>query len=431
MGLVILIVVLLALFLIGSPVILAIGSSAIIYFIIKPGMIDLISIYAHKFFTGMDSFVFLAIPLFIMAGEIMGKNKMTDKLVYFSQFLVGRFRGGLAYVNVVVSMLFGGITGAALADISALGPIEISLMKKNGYPAAFAAALTASSALQGPIIPPSIPMVIFASLTNVSVGAMFLGGVIPGVMIGLGQMFVILLLSKKRHFPKDKTRYNIKEVFNLIRTAFFALLMPLIIIGGILGGIFTPTEAAAVAIGYASFVSIFIYRNVNLSDLREVLLNTARLTSQIYLIIAFSSIIGWIFAIERVPEMIFFIVNKHNFSPYFLFFLVNVFFLFNGMWISDIIQIVLFAPIFTPIFVKLGINPIHFGVVMVINVMVGMITPPYGTGLYVAAAVGNVKLKEVVKEVMPFTIISITVLFIVTYFPKIILLLPRYFKLLE
>jgi len=423
--------ILIVFLLIGSPVIFAIGTAGLAYFFIKPGLIGLVSVYAHKFFTGMDSFILLCIPLFIMAGEIMKKSGMMSELVGFCQMLVGRFRGGMAYVNVLASMIFGGITGSGLADVSALGPIEITAMKEDGYDTAFAAALTATSAIQGPIIPPSLPMVIFASLTNASVGGLFLGGVIPGVMIGLGQVLVILILSRKRQFPKHKMILNFRKVFRVTRSAIFALIMPIIVIGGIVGGFFTPTEAAAVAVGYSFIVSAFIYRKIKFNDLIEILVNTAKTTTSIYLIIGFVSIISWVLAAERVPSLILTLIQNYNFSPYFLLFLINIFLLLNGMWLSDTAQLVLFAPLFTPILARLGIHPIHFGVVMVVNVMISMITPPYGMALYLASSISKVELRKVVKETIPFLFVSIIVLFVVTYFPQLILFLPRYFNFVD
>lgn len=420
------------LLIIGSPVVFAIGAAAWMYFIIKPGMIELFSVYVHKLFTGMDSFILLCIPLFVMAGEIMKKNGMTEDLIKFLQLIVGRTRGGMAYVNVLASMLFGGMTGSGLADVSALGPLEIEAMKQDGYPLAFSAALTATSAIQGPIIPPSIPMVIFSSLTNASIGALFLGGAIPGILIGFGQMTVIRIFSKRRNFPKHEMVFTWKEFFMTLKSTVYSLVMPLIILGGIIGGFFTPTEAAAIAVGYALFVTIFIFRErrkLSLNDLREILKNTGQTAAKIYLIIAFVSVIGWIFAIEQVPYLVSNYVSKSNFSVHTLLFLVNLFFLFNGMWISDMIQLLLFAPIFTPIFMKLGIHPVHFGVIMVVNVMISMITPPYGQALYLASAISGSELKDIVIETIPFTIVSIVVLFLVTYFPFIVMSLPHFFKL--
>jgi len=423
--LLIVILVLFGLLLVGSPVIFAIGSAGLTYFIVKPGMLSVISVYAHKFFTGMDSFVFLCIPLFLMAGEIMGKTGMSARIVRFAQLIVGRFKGGLAYVNVLDSMLFGGISGSALADVSALGPIVIDMMKRDGYSGKFATALTVTTAIQGPIIPPSIPMVIFASLTNVSVGALFLGGAVPGVMIGLSQMLVIRLMVNKRHFPKQKIAANRKEIIRIISDASWALVMPIIILGGMISGIFTATEAAAVAVIYAMFVGFFIYKDLDFKKLWEILESSARTTASIYLIIAFSTVISWVLASERVPDLVAQFVRKYDLSPAMFLLLLNLFFLFNGCWLSDTVQLLLFAPLFTPILERMGVNPIHFGVIMVVNVMIGLITPPYGTALYLGAVVGKEKLKDIVPETLPFLLSSICVLFLVTYIPFFVLWLPK------
>lgn len=430
MALLTIIIVLIVLLLLGSPVIFAIAISGISYFFVKPGMMDMVAIMPMRFFDGMNSFVFLCIPLFVLTGEMMNKSGMMLDLVKFVQMFVGRLRGGMAYVNVFASMLFGGITGSALADVSCLGPIEIKAMKEDGYSSAFAAALTATSAVQGPIIPPSIPMVIYASLTNASVGALFLGGVVPGIMIGLGQALVIFLMAKKRNFPKHEIRMSLWEKLIVVKVASLALCMPLIIMGGILLGIFTPTEAAAVAAVYAAIISVLYYRSVKLSDIREVLLNTGKTTASIYLIMAFATIVSWEMASEQLPQLINNFVQENNMSVYLLLFLINLFLLFNGCWLSDVAQLILFAPIFMPILEAMGVHPVHFGVVMVVNVMLGLITPPYGCALYLAAILSGSKLKEIVIETLPFTFISIVVLFVVTYIPSLVLFLPRYFGLI-
>lgn len=417
--------------LVGSPVVFAISSAGIMYFIVQPDLWPIMGVYAQRFFMGMNSFVLLCIPLFILAGEIMNSSGMMKDLVRFAQLLVGRFRGGMAYVNVLASMLFGGITGSGLADVSALGPIEIAAMNEDGYDPAFSGAVTATSAIQGPIIPPSIPMVIFASLTNVSVGALFFGGLVPGILIGLGQMLMIKMMSKKRNFPKRTELISAKEALQITRTAFFALLMPLIILGGIISGIFTPTEAAAVACGYSLIISKIIYKKLSFNDLKKSLATTAKTSASVYLIVAFTAVISWILAIEGVPALIQGWVAVNKPSPYFMLFLVNLFFLFNGMWLSDTAQLVLFAPLFTPIMVSLGIHPIHFGVIMVVNVMIGMITPPYGLALYLSASIAQVPLKALVRETIPFVSVSIAVLFLVTYVPLIVLGVPRYLGLIQ
>lgn len=431
MALLVVVIILMILLIIGAPVLFAIGTAGISYFFVKPGMLNALSIYAHKFFTGMDSFVFLSIPLFTLAGEIMSASGMMKDLVRFCQMLVGRVRGGLAYVNVLASMLFGGISGSALADVSALGPLEVAMMTEDGYSPEFSAALTATSAVQGPIIPPSIPMVLFSSLTNASIGALFLGGAVPGILIGAGQMAVIALMAKKKNFPRHSAPLTFDEVKNVTKSAVYALLMPVIILGGILSGVFTATEAAAVSVGYSLIVSIVIYHKMTMDKFKNALRKTVRTTASIYLIVAFTSVVGWILAMEGLPEMINSAVIKFNISPVLLLFLTNIFFLFNGMWISDTVQLLLFAPIFTPIFANMGIHPVHFGVVMVVNVMLGMITPPYGTALYLAASISESNLTDIVKESLPFTLASILVLFIITYCPRIVLFLPKILGLIK
>lgn len=426
-ALIMLLVILFAMLLIGAPVIMAIGTSALSYFIFKPGMLDSLMMYPHRLFTGIDNFIYLCIPLFMLSGDLMGYTGLMDKIVVFCKMFVGRLRGGVAYVNVLASMLFGGISGSALADIAALGPIEISMMEKDGYEKEFAAALTATSAIQGPIIPPSIPAVMFASLTSVSVGAMFIGGLIPGIMLGLGQIIVIAVMARKYKFHKDETRYSVKEIVSTTIKSLTAIFMIVLILGGILSGTFTATEASAVSVAYVLLLGFVIYRNLKGNNVWEALKHTCTSAASIFMIIGFTSIISWILAMENVPLMVSQFVYSHNVSPYLLLFLVNVFFLFNGMWISDSAQLVLFAPIFTPIFQAMGVSAIHFGVVMVVNVMIGLITPPYGVGLYTVASVSGCELGKVVKAAIPFVVSCIIILFLVTYFPVFTLTLPKLF----
>ncbi|MEZ5844381.1 MAG: TRAP transporter large permease [Hyphomicrobiaceae bacterium] len=422
---------LIGLMLIGSPVIFAIGAAGLSYFFIKPGMMDQLPVFAHKFFTGMDVFIWLSIPLFVFSGEIMGAIGMTDRLVAFSRLLVGWLRGGHAYVNVVGSMFFGGVSGSALADISALGPIEIRLMKQAGYKPEFATALTVTSAIQGPIIPPSIPLIIFASLTNTSVAALYLGGVLPGIMIGLAQMMVVYIMTHVYKYPKNPLEgLNFARILRILLDASLALMMPLIILGGILSGVFTPTEAAAVAVAYALAVGFLAYRTLSLAMLWTILGRVARTTASIYLIVGFATVLGWVFAAERVPASIQQLVAHYQLDPWMFLLAVNVFLLINGLFVSDSVQLLLFAPLFTPIAASLGIHPVHFGVMMTVNVMIGLITPPYGLGLYLGSIVGGVPLGTLVRATLPFLASAIVTLFIVTYVPEVVLALPRYFGFL-
>lgn len=424
MQLILVLVILFGLLLVGSPVVMAIGTAAMSYFVFKPDMLGNLMMYAHRLFTGMDSFIYICIPLFMLSGELMGLTGLMDRVVDFCRIFVGRLRGGVAYVNVLASMLFGGISGSALADIAALGPIEISMMEADGYKRDFAAALTATSAIQGPVIPPSIPAVMFASLTAVSVGGMFIGGVVPGVMLGLGQILVIFFLARKLHFPKSDVHYSAKEALLITLKSFSAIFMIVIVLGGIISGVFTATEASAISVAYVLLLDLLFYHKLKPRDLWSSLKNAATGSASIFLIIGFTSIISWILTMESVPLMINNWVAAANISPYLLLFLVNLFFLFNGMWISDSAQLVLFAPIFAPIFQQMGIHPIHFGVVMVVNVMIGLITPPFGVGLYTAASVSGCELKDIVKASLPFTTSCIVVLLLITYIPNLVLMLP-------
>ena len=416
----------------GSPVIFAIGFAGAAYFFIAPGMFSLLPIYAHKFFTGMDVFIWLSIPLFIIAGEIMTATNMTERLLNFSRLLVGRMRGGLAYVNVVGSMLFGGVSGSALADIAALGPVEIDMMRRDGYKPEFAAALTVCSAIQGPIIPPSIPLIIFSSLTNTSVAALFLGGAIPGIMIGLALMIVVFVMSRRHGFPANPIPgLNLRLAGKIVLDAFWALFMPVIIIGGIVSGVFTATEAAAVAVAYSVLIGVFAYRNLTLKLLWEILDRSARTTASIYLIVGFATIISWILANERVPSELQQLIEGTGLPLWAVLLALNLFFLINGLWIGDAVQLLLFAPLFTPILAHLGVSPVQFGVIMTMNVMIGLLTPPYGLALYLGSSISKVPLGQIVKASAPFLFSSLCVLMLVTYIPELSLTLPRLFGFVD
>ncbi|WP_172329774.1 TRAP transporter large permease [Mangrovicoccus sp. HB161399] len=416
----------LGLMVLGSPVIFAIGFAGLAYFFVKPGMTAMLDIYAHKFFTGMDVFIWLSIPLFIIAGEIMTAIGMTDRLVNLSRLMVGRLRGGLAYVNVVGSMMFSGVSGSALADISALGPVEMKMMEKDGYEKDFAAAVTVSSAIQGPIIPPSIPLIMFSALTNTSVAALFLAGAVPGMLLGLFQMAVIFVIARRRGFPTNPIAgLNLQVAFGIILHAFWAIFMPLIIIGGIVGGIFTATEAAAIAVAYGLVIGGLAYRNLSLKELWAILDRSARTSASVYLIVGFATVISWVLANERVPAELQSMVEAANLQPWMLLLILNIFFLVNGLWVSDSVQLLLFAPLFTPLLAAMGVDPVHFGVIMVVNVMIGLITPPYGLALYLGSSISGVPLGKIVKAAWPFLVSNLVVLVLVTYVPAIPLTLPR------
>lgn len=426
--LLVIVLLLIALMFLGSPVIFAIGFSALAYFFIEPGLTSMLDVYAHKFFSGMDVFIWLSIPLFIVAGEIMSSIGMTERLVNLSRLMVGRLRGGLAYVNVVGSMLFSGVSGSALADISALGPVQMKMMKQDGYEEDFSAALTVSSAIQGPIIPPSIPLIIFSALTNTSVAALFLAGAVPGLMLGLAQIGVVFILARRRGFKSNPIKgLNIKLALHIFYNSFFAIFMPLIIIGGIISGVFTATEAASIAVAYALVVGVFAYRSLSLKDLWGILDRSARTSASVYLIVGFATIISWVIANEQLPSQIMGLLESYHLEPWALLLILNVFFLINGLWVGDSVQLLLFAPLFTPILATMGVDPVHFGVVMVMNVMIGLMTPPYGLGLYLGSTISGVPLGRIIRASIPFLISNLIVLLVVTYVPAVSLTLPKIF----
>lgn len=414
------------LMLIGFPLAFNMGISGALYFVMTD---QSLSIVAHRMFTGTRGFVFLAIPLFMLAGKIMNESGVTDKIVDFANTLVGHHVGGLAHVNVVASMLFAGCSGSALADISGLGSILIPAMNKAGYDRDFSAAITATSSIQGPIIPPSIPAVIIGAIAGISIGGIMIGGLVPGILIGISDIIIVHGIAKKRGFPVNSNRSSLKEILIAFKGAFGAILMPVIIMGGILGGVFTPTEAAAVASAYALIISFFLYKPITLKTFNRILLETARLSAAIYLLIASAEVFGWVLAVEQIPQLLVNMITNITTNPYGIMFIINIALLIWGFWMDSTPAIILLAPILTPLAQSIGVHPVHFGVVMVTNLMIGLITPPYGVGLFMASIVGNVSLEKLSKAVFPFFLLDVVVLFIITYFPALVLFLPRLFGL--
>jgi len=412
----------------GMPIAFVLGISSVLYFIIS-GNYSALYIIAHRSFAGMNSFVLLAVPLFILAGEIINKGKISEKILMFANVFVGRCRGGLGYANVLASMLFGGLTGSALADVAALGPLEIDMMTKQGYDKEFSTAVTAASALQGPIIPPSIPAVLIASVTGISVGGLFIGSAIPGVMVGLGAIFVVYILSIRRNYPVEKKKYTLKEILNIFLLTIPALFTIVIILGGIIGGIFTPTEAAAVAVVYVIILSL-ITRNLNIKNFISALTSALRTTAKIFIIVGFATVFSWIIAIENIPEIISNLLLSVSANRYVIILIINLIMLFWGMWMDTAPSIVILIPLFLPIAKEIGIHPVHFGVIMIVNLMIGQISPPFGMTLYTAQAVGKVEFSGLIKNIIPFVIIDIVVLIMITYIPVISLWLPDVFNFL-
>lgn len=426
---VMLFVFLLLLFL-GMPVTFVLGISSVVYCFVS-GNPQFLYMVSHKFFSGMDNFVLMAVPLFILTGEIMNQGNITNKLVDFADVLVGRLRGGLAYINILSSMFFAGITGSALSEVAALGSIMIPAMEKSGYDKEYSTAVTAAAAIQGPIIPPSIPAVLIAAVTGTSTGTLFLGGAIPGFILGISACIVTYFVAKKRQYPKSQRNFSIKEVITLAIHSFFPLLTPFIILGGLLSGLFTPTEAAGVAVLYSLIVTYIGYRALTLSGLKKIMRITIISTAKIYLIIGSASVFAWILAMENIPALIANFLMSFSGSYVLTLIIINLFLLFWGMWMDTAPSIMILMPLLYPIATKIGVHPTHFGVLVIVNLMMGLLTPPFGMALFSAQAIGKVTLKGLLKELRPFLIADLIVLSLVTFVPELSLFLPRFFGLIK
>ncbi len=407
----------------GVPIAWALGISGLAAIILMGVPLNTVP---QKIFSGMDIFPLMCIPFFILAGEIMGKGGITKRLLHFAVICIGFIRGGLALANVIASMLFGGITGSAVADSSALGSVEIPMMVRNGYDPGFSAAVTGASACIGPIIPPSIPVVIYAmAVGGVSIGGLFAAGFIPGVLVGVALMVTCYVISRKRNYPKRKQRITTRELLASLKDAVLAIMTPVIILGGIIGGIFSPTEAAAVAVMYSFVVSYFVYRELKLSDLPEMFLRSGVTSAIVMIIIGTSNIFGMVIAFEQLALKLAAILEPMGYFGFIL--TVNIIFLIIGTFLDQNPAILILAPIFAPIAIQLGINPIHFGIIVIMNLVIGLITPPLGEVLFIVGPLAGVSLEQVSKETLPFMLVEIGVLVLVSYIPFISLWIPKLF----
>ena len=410
--------------LIGVPVAFSLGAAATVYFIIKGVSLSLI---ATRLFTGLDSFTFMAIPFFILAGELMNSSGITKRLVAFTSVFVGRLRGGLGHVSVVTSMLFGGVTGSAIADTSAVGVMMIPAMKKAGYDEEFSAGLIASAGVMGPIIPPSIPFVVYSLLSSTSVAALFLGGVVPGVMIAIGLMIATYIIARRRNFPRGEKVTSIRQVLLALLNGIIPLMMPFIILGGIIAGIFTATEASAVAVVYGLVVGILVYRDLPLSAVKTALLATAKTTGVVFLVIACSNVFNWMLVVEQVPQAMATFVSTFIHSKAMILLAINIVLLFVGTFMEGTAAMIILVPILLKITAIYQIDPVFLGIVVVLNLMLGLLTPPVGLLLYVVCGMTKLSLERVVKGVFPFLLVEIVVLLLVTYIEPLSMFLPRYF----
>jgi len=422
--LIVLIVSFLVLLLLNVPIAFAIGVSSLLTIFTIGGLPEFMTV-AYKIATGIDSFALLAIPFFILAGQLMGQGGIARRLIDFANVLVGRFPGGLAYVNIMTCMLFGAISGSAVAAVSSVGGFMVPLMNKEGYDRDFNAAVSITAATTGLLIPPSNVMIVYSLATGgaVSVAAIFMAGILPGVLMGLGLMVVAGVISVRKKYGKGVT-FGIKESVAKFFIAVPALLLIVIVLGGILSGIFTATEASAIAVLYALFLSVFVYREVKIKDLPKVFLQAGITTAVVFMLIGTSMAMSYVLAHENIPQTISATLLGLSNSPIVLLLIINLLLLFVGTFMDMTPAVLIFTPIFLPIVTQLGIHPIHFGIIMILNLCIGICTPPVGSCLFVGCGIAETSITKVLRPIMPFFLAMIIVLFIITYVPQISMAIP-------
>lgn len=420
----------LILLLIGLPVffatLLAPGAMLLV-----EGMDRDIPMLFRNIYNGIDSFPLMAIPFFMLAGELMNKGGITMSLVNFSQAFIGHVRGGLAHVNIMSSMLFAGLSGSAVADTSAIGSMMIPAMEKNGYSRKFAAAITAASSVIGPIIPPSGIMIIYAYTMEVSVAALFAAGLVPGVLMGVALMIITAVMAKKYDFPVAAEKTTWRERGTASKNAILPLLTPVIILGGILGGVFTPTEASAIAVAYALFLSIWVLRSVKISELPSIFIRSAKGSAVVLLLVGAAIAFKTVVSLSHAAESLAMAVLAISENPLILLFMINIMLFVIGMFLDAGPAIIILGPILAPIFVALGVDPVHFAMIMSVNLTVGLATPPMGLVLFVASSVSGVRVESIAKAILPFLAMEIAVIFMITFIPEISLTVPRWLGLMN
>ncbi|TFL19949.1 TRAP transporter large permease [Jannaschia formosa] len=421
----------LLLLMVGLPVFFALLAAPGVMLWLNGDASDFVLLYRNTY-NGMDSFPLMAIPFFMLAGEMMNRGGITLRLVEFAQACVGHFRAGLAQVNILSSMLFAGLSGSAVADTSALGSMLIPAMEKEGYTRRFAAAVTAASSVIGPIIPPSGIMIIYAYVMEQSVAALFLAGIVPGILVGVGLMIVTNVIARRNPagMPPLKRRATWPEKGQASLKAFFPLMTPVIILGGILGGVFTPTEAAAVAVGYALIVSLFILREMSWRDLPDVLGKAALISSVVLLLVGAALAFKTVVALSHAPEALAELILSLSSNPLVLLLLINLLLFIVGMFLDAGPAIIILGPILGPIFTSMGVDPVHFAIIMSVNLTVGLATPPMGLVLFVASSVSGERVETIARAILPFLAVEILVIFLITYVPAISLAVPRFFGFL-
>ena len=405
---------------IGAPIAYALGISSLFYLMTSDTPLIFL---AQKMYAGIDSFTLLCIPGFMLSGALMNTGGITKRIYRFCNSLVGHIRGSLAMINVLDSMFFAGISGTAIADVCSLGSMIIPAMVEEGYEDDFSVALTASTSVMGPIIPPSVPMVIAGSAVTISVGKMFAGGIVPGLMLGILFMIVTYYIANKHNYPKHR-KYSLKEILAITKDTIWALLMPVILMVGISGGFFTPTEAAIVTVLYSLVVGVGIYRELNIKRIISVTAENMHNAASILILIGLANVFGAILTNERIPQMIAQSILMISDNYYVVILIINIILLITGMFMESLAAILILFPVLLPVATSVGMDPIHFGVMSVLNLMIGLVTPPVGMCLASAAQIGKVPLKRAILANMPFLIAMLIVLALVSYVPFTVTFLP-------
>jgi len=407
---------------IGMPIALALGVPSLIYIFVEGEIPSFAAIQIMV--GGANSFPLLAIPFFIFAGNLMNTSGVTRRIFDFASKIVGHIKGGLGHVNVVASIIFAGMSGAAIADAGGLGAIEISAMRKAGYNDHLTIGITAASSTIGPIIPPSMIVIVYSVIASTSIGRMFAAGIIPGLIMGISLMILIYILADKYKLPREK-KATFKEIIIATKKAFFSLLTPFIILGGIFFGIFTPTEAAAVASLYALVLGIIIYRDMDLRGAYKAVKASVITTVQVMFIVVSATLFAWILAKEQIPQTIASYILSITNNYYLILFLINILLLIVGMFMGTVAAVNILVPVFLPLIEILGIDPVQFGVMMILNLMIGLLTPPFGTVLFVLSSVAKVSVEEVARSTFIFVIPLLVVLILIVLFPQFSLFLPN------
>ncbi|WP_297721621.1 TRAP transporter large permease [Limnohabitans sp. Rim8] len=405
----------------GMPIAFSLGAICFAFFWIDGGTMTSVP---QRMFAAVDSFPLLAVPAFILAGEVMNTGGLTKRIVEFARVLVGHISGGLGHVTVLANVIVSGISGSALAEAAGIGSVMIEAMKKQGFSPAFAGSLNAAASTIGPLIPPSIPLVIYAVMASVSAGKMLLAGFAPGFLVAIALMVYVYFVSKKRGYPTSE-RATLNQVWQATKSAFLALMTPIIIIWGIVGGVFTPTEAAAATVVYGLVVSLFVYKDMHWRDLPSVFRKSAKTTAVVGFIISTANLVSYVLTRERVPQMMSETLLSLSDERWVILLLINILLLVLGCFMEGLAVMLLTVPVLLPLVMQLGVDPVHFGVIVVMNLMIGLIHPPFGMALFVVAKVGDIPYKDLAWSIWPFVIPLLIVLLICTYWPWIVMVLPN------